>query len=355
MKKALVSLALALALAVPVVDAARRDDDGGTLPFDARELALARDTASLAGLEREGGYRSLVVGAAVPGMQSAQCQAQVFDRSGRILEEEAFSVDAGSSSQFDFANRVGARVAVAAEVSCDQAFYPYAAAAATKEPKLTWAEATGPSAACDFTAEATEVEPGQYIAGQEGTIHNARQGKAKGIVCVKVPKDLKVSRLTMEWDVSVGPWHKKTPHGNHALIWLHRGRFRSGTVANVNAFGPRKNFIRMNQNVDMARGTNINQKVGLALANNKTYHVRYTYDAANREITTEIFSDGALLKKMQMKGTAQNRTLSVPAFGYSSKGALFAEFGHMAGQHFPELPSYGWRYSELRVELKTTN
>lgn len=353
MKKAFVSLALALTLAIPVVDAARRDDDGGTLPFDARELASARDTASLAGIERDGGYRSLVVGAAVPGAKSARCQAQVFDRSGRILEEAAFDVDAGSTAQFDFAGRIGSRVAVAAEVSCNQAFYPYAAAAATGEPRLTWAEGVGPSGACDFTSEAIEIEPGLFIAGQEGTIHNARTEKAKGIVCVKVPRDLKLAKLVLEWDISVGPWHKKTPHGNHAMIWLHRGRFRSDTVANVNAFGPRKNFVRMNQNVDMAKQQNTNQKAGLALVNNNTYHVRYTYDAANRNITTEVFLNGVLLKKMDMKGTAQNRLLSVPMFGFSTKGALFAEFGHFQGQHFPEMPSFGWRYSSLRVEMRT--
>lgn len=356
MKKALISLGLTLALSVPLVDAARsRDDDGGTLPFDISELSVARDTASLAGIERDGGYRSLVVGAAVPGVKSAQCRAQVFDRNGGILEEAAFDVDAGSSAQIDFARRMGERVAVAAEVSCDQSFYPYAAAAGASEPRLAWAEGVGPSGACDFTAEALELEPGVFIAGQSGTVHNARQEKAKGIVCVKVPRDLRVAKLVLEWDVTVGPWHKKTPHGNHAMIWLHRGRFRSGTISNVNAFGPKRNFIKMNQNVDMGKQQNTNQKAGMALANSKTYHLRYTYDAANRNITTEVFLDGVLVKQMAMKGTAQNRAISVPVFGYSSKGALFAEFGHFAGQHFPEMPSFGWRYSDLRVELRTVS
>lgn len=353
MKKAFVSLALALALAAPFADAARKDDDGGTLPFDARELAAARDTASLAGIERDGGYRSLVVGAAVPGMKSAQCQAQVFDRGGRVLDQARFDVDAGSTAQFDFAGRLGRRAAVAAEVSCDQPFYSYAAAAGKDEPKLTWAEGVGPSGACDFTSMATEVEPGLFIAGQTGTIHNAQTNKAKGIVCIQVPRDLKVGKLVLEWNVSLGPWHKKTPHGNHSMIWLHRGRFRSGTISNVNAFGPKKSIVKMNQNVDMAQKQNTNQKASLALVNSNTYHLRYIYDASNRNVSTEVFLNGELLKKIDMLGTAQNRTLSVPVFGYSTKGALFAEFGHFAGQHFPEMPSFGWRYSDLRVEMQT--
>jgi hypothetical protein len=355
MKKVYVPLALALALAVPIVDAARRDDDGGALPFDVSELALARDTAALAGLERDGGYRSLVVGAAVPGAKSSQCKAQVFDRSGRVLDEEAFGVKAGSSAQFDFAGRMGSRVAVAAQVSCNQAFYPYAAAAATKEPKLTWAEAVGPTGACDFNVEATEITPGVFLAGQEGTIHNARTEKAKGIVCIKVPKDLKVGKLVLEWDVSVGPWHKKSPHGNHSMIWLHRGRFRSGTISNVNAFGPKKSIVKMIQNVDLPKLKNTNQKAGLALATNETYHLRYTYDAGSRDVTTEVFLRGELVRSMNMKGTNVGRAIFVPVFGFTTKGALFAEFGHFAGQHFPEMPSFGWRYSNLRVEMNVIN
>ncbi|HWM92479.1 MAG TPA: hypothetical protein VN493_17065 [Thermoanaerobaculia bacterium] len=353
MKKALVCLVLTLALTIPVVYAGRWTQDGGTLPFDARELSQARDFAALGGLEREGGYRTLVVGAAVPGARAAACQAKLYDRRGGLLDEVALNVDPGSTAQFDFADRIGSRSVAAAEVSCDQAFYPYAAAAAPEEPKVTWAEGVGPSGACDFSVKALEIEPGLFLAGQSGTLHIASQQKAKGIVCTAVPKDLKVGRLVMEWDVTTGPWHKKSPHGNHGMAWLHRGRFRSGTVSNVNAFGPGKNILKMNQNVDMAKQKNTNQKVGVALVPNNTYHLRYTYDAANRLITTEIFDSGVLLKKMTMQGTAQNRTLSVPVFGFSTKGALFTEFGHFPGQHFPEMPSFGWRYSNLRLELDT--
>lgn len=359
MKKALVVLALplALALAVSVADAGRFSGgpDGDVLPFDARELAPARDTAAMAGIEREGGYRSLVVGAAVPGTKAAVCQARLHGRDGSVLDQVELAIDAGSSAQFDFADRIGSRVPVAAEVSCDQAFYPYSAAAGVKEPKLVWGEGVGPSGACDFSATAIEdpETPGVYLTGQDGTVHLAKEGKAKGIVCMTMPKDLKVSKLVMEWDVSTGPWNKKRSDANHALNWLHRGRFRSGTISNVNAFGPKKNILKMNQNVDMAKGTNTNTKAGIELKPGNTYHLRYTYDAANRVVTTELFLSGVLLKKLEMKGTAQNRTLSIPKFGFTSKGSLFAEFGHYPGQHFPELPSYGWRYSNLRVELTT--
>src|SRR5688500_14281704 len=111
MKKVLVSLALILSLAaIPVVFAAR-SDDAAFEPLS-RELSPARDIAALGGLERENGYRTLVVGAAVPGVKSAQCSVRLLDAGLNLIEEARFTVEAASSGQVDFAGRIGPRVAM---------------------------------------------------------------------------------------------------------------------------------------------------------------------------------------------------------------------------------------------------
>lgn len=360
MKKVLIPLSLTVALAAPIVFAARWESapDGGfrdLRPFAGNEISEARDTAVLDGFARTGGYRTLVAGAAIPGSKAAACQVRLVKMDGSVVDEVRLDVQGGTNAQFDFAERIGTRQAAAvaaAKVSCDQPFHAYAAAAGVNEPKVTWGEFRGPSGVCDFTVQAAELDqPGVFIAAKTGTIHTAATGNEKGIVCIKAPKDLALDRMTVEWDVNTGPWHKKTPHGNHSMIWLHRGRFRSGSIVNVNAFGPRKYFIKMNQNVDMDAGSRTKAQMGLALQPGNQYHVRSIYDAGNKRSFTEVFENGVMLKKMEIPTTARNRTLLVPAFGYSEKGALFAEFGHNKGQHFPELPSYGWRYSNLRVEM----
>lgn len=354
MKKVLIPLSLTVALAAPIVLAARWESapEGGLRPFEGNEISVARDTAVLDGFARTGGYRTLVAGAAIPGSKAAACQVRLVKMDGSVVEEVRLDVPGGTNAQFDFAERIGSRQVAAAKVSCDQPFHAYAAAAGVNEPKVTWGEFRGPSGACDFTVQAAELEPGVFVATKTGTIHNVTTGNEKGIVCIKSPKDLALDKMTVEWDVNTGPWHKKTPHGNHAMIWLHRGRFRSGSIVNVNAFGPKKNFVKMNQNVDLSAGGNTNTKMGVALQSGNEYHVRSTYDAANKKAFTELFENGVVLKRMEITATARNRTLLVPVFGYSEKGALFAEFGHNKGQHFPELPSYGWRYSNLRVEMR---
>jgi hypothetical protein len=353
MKKAFVSLALALALAIPVVDAARRDDDAGTLPFDARQLAPARDIAALGGLEHEGGYRTLVVGAAVPGVKSAQCSARLLDSKLGLLEEARFTVDAGSSGQIDFADRIGTRVAMGAQVSCDQPFYSYGAAAGSGDKKVTWAEGVGPNGPCHFTVDATEIEPGYFLAGKEGIVHNAAKGKEKGIVCIHVPRNIAASKLVLEWDVIPGPWNKRQVSGNHGLMFLHRGRFRSNTVSNVNAFGPGKAFVKMAQNVEMAKLKNTNAKMGVLLQQNTRYHFRYTYDTDTKKVTLELFEANVLIKSTEMDTPPKTgKFLSIPKAGLTPKGALFSEFGHNRGQHPPEMDSPGWLYGNLRVEIR---
>jgi hypothetical protein len=355
MKKALVLLALplALALAVPIVNAGRMSNDGELPPFDARELAPARDVSAVAGLERDGGYRSLVVGAAVPGSMAAECQVRLLDAKARLLEVADLRVDAGSNGQLDFADRIGSRVAAGAQVSCDQPFYSYAAAAGTNDPKLTWGETFGPNGNCGFTVDTFEVEPGVFVAAKEGTIHISAKGKEKGIVCVKVPKDLTLNKMIIEWDVNVGPWNSKNPSMNHNVLYLHRGRFRSNTISNTNAFGPKKSFIKLAQNIDLPAKYNTNKKMSYALSQQGTYHFRNTYDAANKKATLEMFQNGEILRSTQIEATAKNRVLLVDATGLSPKGALFAEFGHHAGQHPPEVANPpGWRFSDLRIEMQ---
>jgi hypothetical protein len=354
MKKVFVSLALLLSLAaIPVVFAARSDSDDFVFQPLSSEMSPARDIAALGGLERENGYRTLVVGAAVPGGRSAECSARLLDAGLNLIGEERFTVDAGSSGQIDFASQIGPRVAMGAQVSCNQPFYAYGAAASDGEKKVTWAENVGPNGPCHSTISATEVEPGLFVAGQEGIIHNAVKGKEKGIVCVHVPRNLAAKTLVLEWDVIPGPWNKRQVSGNHGLMFLHRGRFRSNTVSNVNAFGPGKGFIKMAQNVEMPPLKNTNAKLGVLMQQGTRYHLRYTYNSGSKKVLLEVFEAGTLIRSTDMETAPKTgKFLAISQAGLSPKGALFSEFGHNRGQHPPEMDSPGWIYGNLRIAIQ---
>ena len=350
MKKSLVPLALSLALVTPLANAGRMQPATSEPTLSKNDLHPARDTATLAGLERPD-YRTLVVGAAVPGNAAAQCTVELLGARGVVLEKESIKVGAASTAQVDFADRIGLRMAAGANVTCDRPFYAYGAAAGVSDPKVVWAEGFGPNAPCDFTVTAAQTEPNLWVATKDGPVHTASKTKAKGVVCVKVPQDLTLNKMVFEWEVNPGPWSTKKPSGNHNMLFVHRGRFRSNTVSNVNAFGPGKAFIKVAQNVDLPPRNSTNTKMGMLLQNGTTYLLRYTYDAANKQVKAEVYQSGTLLKSTTFTATAKNKVLMIQARGLSEKGSFFAEFGHNAHQELPEMPSFGWRYSNFRAEM----
>ena len=282
------------------------------------------------------------------GEQSAICLVDLLRADGSATgERETVDVPAFAQKQLDDA--LGLREdpeAVSAQVTCNSPFYAYAVtvdprtsevAFATPEPEVQ-AKAKTPMAS-KATSKASVV----FTAG--GLLHEPTTKKEKGILRIPVPRALALSRMVIDWDVTAGPWSKKSSAGAHALIWLHRGRFRSNTVANVNFFGPGKNRFRNNQNLDLPALSNTNGTVGMTLEKGRTYHFRYVYDAIAETVEVTASLNGRVLKTIRMGGSASNHTLTVPATG------LVTEFGHYSFQKGPEVATLGWRYSNLRVEM----
>ena len=321
------------------------------------ELRPAGSVAELTGLERDS-HRLLVVGAAVPGNQPAHCKARVFDAKGAVLDEADLEVEAGSSAQADFAGLSGA---ADAQVSCDQPFHAYAAAAAPDERRAIWGQGSGPGAACKFTlnAQPSSVEPGMLGAVLLRDIHMPLPGNAPenriGVVCINIPHDLSLSRLILEWDVTPADWSPQYPPGSHNLVWLHRGSYVRNTVGNVNVFGRGGNFFAMNQNVDAPKPTTGRLRpANLILGGVATYHLSYTYDAASQKAFFGVSGPGRS-ESTEFLATASDVSLRIPKKNRWSDSSLFVEFGHFGerkpGRGRPAVPTYGWRYSNLRLRM----
>jgi hypothetical protein len=285
------------------------------------------------------------------GDAACDCRVDILDADGLLTGASAFQVE--PRSLLEVAGVAGLGGEHEAQVTCDQPFFAYARVA---DADTSLVSVIGPTpadqvqdAAAARTRGKDDLPAGTVIFEQNGLLHLATRGREKGVLRVVVPRELRLARLVVDIDVTPGPWHGRNPGGNHAMIWLHRGRFRSNTVANVNAFGPNKHFVKMNQNVDLPPPHNTNRKMNLRLERNRVYHLNYTYNAAANTITTILLTGGAgggqELKRMGMKGTAMNNTLTIPAAG------MVAEFGHFPGQEPPEMESVGWSYLNLKVTM----
>lgn len=277
------------------------------------------------------------------GLEKSVCDVEFLGANGSLNHGVSVDLDAVSMRRFEDGLGLRAeKAATGARVTCDQPFYAFAVTADSETSQVS------------FVSPATEIMPATKAEApkaavtleRKGTFHSATQQSPKGVIRIPVPTELGTGSVTAEFSVTLGPWTKRNPAGAHGLMYLHRGKYRSNTVGNINAFGPGKNFFKINQNIDLARGNNTNAKSGVAWEVGKTYRVRIVYDAANKTVRTTLSDlNGTVIKTLLMNATAQNRLLRIQATG------LIAEFGHWTNQHPPEVPSIGFKYHDFIIVM----
>lgn len=316
---------------LPVITPARR--------FEVEEVAF---------LDRlPGARRAAVTDLAIVnlGQEGGLCKVDILGRQGETLDSSTVDVPALALRQLAGAQGFAAKAGAAAlAVSCDQPYYPFAVVANAKSGIVSTVLPAERESCKGIDVDRDPEIPGRLIYRKDGEFFVSSDAKPKGVLCVKVEQELRVAKLIWELDVTVGPWNSKLRSGAHSVNWFHRGRFRSDTIANVNLFGPGKNVVKANQNIDLPRGNVTKVQGGFAAETGQTYHFRYTYDANAKTINMVVIQGANILKNLTFQGTG-SRNLVIPANG------LTAEFGHNKGQHVPEVAHKGWKFANFRVEM----
>lgn len=322
------------------------------VPVISSDNALAAgSTAHLQGLFRDtsGSYTDLAV--VNLANQPAACDIQVFRADGTQLGGTArVAVQPLSLRHFGDALLLLGAASIAdarAQISCDRLFFAFAPVFTASRTLLTFVTPSASGASTLAGPAGPGPAPGAIVFERSGQIHAPVVGQETRTFNVPVAQPMALRRFIAEWDVIPGPWTGSKPDGNHNLIWIHRGKYRSNTLANVNTFGPPRSGIKNTQNVDMAARAVTMQEVPLTLQQGVLYHLRYVYDAETNRITLTVTSGGATVATLEMNGSATNKAINVPATG------LFVQFGHTAAQAAGgiEFPTYGWVYSNLRIEM----
>ncbi|HET9209845.1 MAG TPA: hypothetical protein VFR03_05575 [Thermoanaerobaculia bacterium] len=324
------------------------------LPVISSETQIAAGAeAYLNGVGREGSRDITQLALINLGDAASQCQVDVVAEDGSLVRAAgSVEVPAKSVSRFEDALGLRGEPAATARVSCDQPFYALAALADSKTAEVSF---VNPSETVETAMKARARKPAVSVSGslitfdQNGLFHAATPKNAKKVIRVPVPRELGATRVLAEFDVVAGPWNPRYPKGAHNLIFLHRGKFRGNTLANINAFGPGNNKAKAAQNVDLPAHYSTSVQFGFTFEQGQTYHISSLYDAATQKVTFGISQKGKLLKSGQYDATSRNPLLTVPAAG------LVAEFGNYNNQFLPEVSSLGWKYSNFHVEIVRAN
>jgi len=287
------------------------------------------------------------------GKTAARCDVKFFRTDGtQIAATASLTFQPLSLRYFADALLILGQLAIAdirAQVTCDQPFYAFATYRRQSD-RLTYFIPASTSGASTLTGPGgtpptTPPTTSGLVFTAPGTFHVATRENEKKTFAIPVQRALTLKRLIVDVDFVPGPWNTSKPNPNHAIVWVHRGKFRSNSVVNLNAFGPSKYAIKMNQNVDLPAGNITVGEAGIELQRGTLYHAKTVYDAQSGRATVTLSSSGQVLRSFSLGTTASNRILNVPSTG------LVAEFGHYSGQEGPEVPTWGWSYSNLRVEM----
>jgi hypothetical protein len=311
--------------------------------ISSRTRIAAGGAIYLNGVGRDGDRDVTLLALIDLGETASQCRVDVVAEDGsRLYTAGSVEVPAKSMRRFDDALGLRGAPAATVRVSCDQPFYALAARVdgATSEVSFVL-----PSAVIAKEPKPAAPAGGVITFDQAGVFHRATRENAKKILRVPVPQALNATKILIEFDVVAGPWNPRLSRGAHNLIFIHRGRFRSDTLANINAFGPGNNDTKAAQNIDMPAKQSTFVRFPFVFRKGQTYHISQLYDAARKVVTYGIYQKGRLLKGGQYEGTAHSRLIAVPATG------LVAEFGNYNDQFLPEVSSLGWTYANFHVEI----
>jgi hypothetical protein len=323
------------------------------LPVISPETQVAAGAAAyLNGIGRDGSRDVTQLALINLGDAAAQCQVDVVAADGSLVRAAgAVEVLAKSMSRYEDALGLRGKPAATAKVTCDQPFYALAAQvdSETSEVSFVNPSETIETAAASPARKAAATTGTTITFDQSGYFHLATKDNAKKILRVPVPQQLNATKVLAEFDVIAGPWNPRMPRGAHNLIFFHRGKFRSNTLANLNAFGPSTYKVKLAQNVDMPAHYDTAFESGFTFVMGQTYHIVSVYDAFNKRVTFTVSQNGNVVKSGQLDATARSRVLLVPGTG------LVAEFGNNNNQFLPEVSSLGWKYGNFHVEITKAN
>ena len=259
-------------------------------------------TAVLLGLRRDnthGDYTNL--GIVNLAKQASQCEIKLFRADGsqiattaavtfKPLSLRSFTDVFGLLGELDAAD-------ARAEVSCNQPFYAYATlyTALTSELRFITPAPSGASTLPGPSGSGGGTGGGGGSSGgtttiftASGTFHTAAPGNEKKTFNITLPAALSLRRMVIDMDVIPGPWNRAKSPGNHAILWLYRDKFRSNTIANVNAFSPPKLSFKAAQNVNLPAGSLTQEEQGFSWVQGQRYHLKYTYDAEHATVTAVL-------------------------------------------------------------------
>lgn len=234
---------------------------------------------------------------------------------------------------------------VTAVVRCSGESYPFA---------QVLNHDTGAVAAIDpaTTLDSRLIPPGVQLPCPPGAVCFERQGLfhepsgANPAFKAQIPLESGVTYRTIRVQLTFrhGGWFGPMQDGIHNFFWIFDSDW-GGTYGYMNARGPNRNIVTMLTKAGLGGTATSRPKVNFGLSPGSTYVIDYVYDLNSGNIIGTVSTPN---------GTEVARLFDVTrASAIGRSGALTLWVGNPDERHHGafEVPSLGWDYSNLRIEI----
>lgn len=281
------------------------------------------------------------------GQTDAVCFAWLYGAGGNLLVNgaEFGSVPLSQRSIADVLGLIGLTTTedVSAIFNCNQPFYPFATTVNQLTGEVLFISPSGSGRSALQAPGMTEPPvDGATLFERPGVFHRPTVGNETERFDIAFPGNPRFKRILLEMDFTHGGWGTPSSN-NHGIVWLNRGdRWRSNLFGYINAFGPGRNELKLSLNAGLPAGAIVTESAGVVLQPGTTYHVRYDYNTNTNRVTLTLSVGGTPVASLTEFPTVNNIN--------TVDNNWFLVFGHERGAVGPEVPTYGWSYSNLRVQ-----
>lgn len=278
-------------------------------------------------------------------IERTQCAVEVRKRGGGEVIEQVLSLAPLSlTPYFDVLGLLGIDNAsdMSLAVTCDRLARPFAVThdLETAEVLFIPPSANGSSSLDPFPT--SDCPPGALLS-KPGVFHVPAPGNLTARFDINFPGTQSFSKVTLDMEFTHGGWDPRSGD-NHSVFWLNRNdKWRSNLVGYFNLFGPNKNFGKLITNLNLPGGVVRSVQQNADFQEGETYVVHYEYDAAGRIVELVMSVKG---------GQELFRLRDTPTVNSVSAENFYVVFGHTPTGHGPEVPTIGWAYANLCIQVE---
>lgn len=195
-----------------------------------------------------------------------------------------------------------------------------------------------------LVAPAASCPAGATCFEAPGLVHMPTLASPVGRVAF-LPQAGVARRLKLTMDVTVGPWFPAETDGKHLIYWFVMSK--NIDMPGLLYFrGPGKNQAFARHGIGLTHPQKIKIIRPFAAEVGHTYRVENDYDMAGGLYTVKVTDTATDKLMVSLRGKP-----NVTSYTIKPGTKILVDMGFPPGKVETEVPSYGWRYSDVRVEI----